>query len=120
MVRKVDLYPNESRLSSDQSPSEGRVHDDFHSLRVAYFACGDSKCQNCVYIKRKLICDVRMDFRRCLPSDKREIAIATLPNDYGIVVGMTGDDKVNGSAAQSAAQVGITMGGSTDGCCKGI
>jgi H+-transporting ATPase len=51
-------------------------------------------------------------FAAVLPSDKREVVL-TLRNEYGLVIGMTGDG-VNDAPALSAAQVGIAVEGATD------
>lgn len=62
-------------------------------------------------IKKQLIWQAD-GFASVLPSDKRE-AVLTLRNDFGLVVGMTGDG-VNDAPALSAAQVGIAVEGATD------
>jgi len=47
-----------------------------------------------------------------LPSDKREV-VSTVRNEFGLVIGMTGDG-VNDAPALSVAQVGIAVFGATD------
>ena len=62
-------------------------------------------------VRKQMIWDAD-GFAALLPSDKREVVLC-LRNDYGIVVGMTGDG-VNDASALNAAQVRIAVEGATD------